>query len=74
MAISEKQVREIFLIEKELAMSGEHLVSARGTPNERGIGNYWKVVFQLDPLGGRQFGQRMSIRLGIQKAGAGLDR
>ena len=50
------RVRQLYLIEKEIGMTGEHLVSARADPDRESFGN-WQVNFQLDAAGSRIFGK-----------------
>jgi len=47
-------VRQLYLIEKEVRMTGEHLVSAIANPDRDSFGN-WQVNFQLDAAGARIF-------------------
>jgi len=67
-ATDTEPVRQLYLIEKEVGMTGEHLVSATANPDRESFGN-WKVDFVLDAIGGRMFskltGEHLKERLAI---------
>jgi len=48
------RTRQMYLIEKEIGMTGEHLVSAKANPDRDSFGD-WMVNFQLDAAGSRIF-------------------
>jgi len=68
-----ERVRILYLIEKKVGMTGEHLVQAVANPDRESFGN-WKVSFQLDAQGGRTFstltGNHLGERLAIVLDGA----
>jgi len=49
--------RQLYLIEKEVGMSGEYLVSAVNERNRESFAGDWKVNFQLSAVGGKKFAE-----------------
>ncbi|MCD6287836.1 MAG: protein translocase subunit SecD [Candidatus Hydrogenedentes bacterium] len=52
---SKQQMRKLYLINKNVLMTGETLVSATGTPERNSRVGAWQVDFVLSTAGGRQF-------------------
>jgi SecD/SecF fusion protein len=57
------RARELLLVSKDVALTGEHLTGARSTSDTQRAGN-WQVSFSLDRSGDRQFAKLTGENVG----------